>query len=81
MLRAAMQKAYCSVYKTSSEDTTGLLPDSDSEELTESVNLVFTDPPYNTRSGQNHDSSAHDVISDNEINRVTEVVQERFASG
>lgn len=76
MLRAAMQKVYCSVHNSSFEDTDVQHSDAEGAYLTESVNLVLTD-----HREQNRNNSAHDVLSEDDMNRFGEVVQELLARG
>lgn len=76
MLQAAMQKGYYSVYNSSFKYTDGQYSDAEEEYLTEFVNLVFTDPPYNNRRQQNRENSAHDVLSDDDMKLFEESIQE-----
>lgn len=46
------------------------------EYLTESLTLVLTDPPYNTRGEHNRDNFAQAALSDDDVKQFAEVAQQ-----
>lgn len=63
ILKVRMEKGYWSAYTSSLEDTAAENNDFEGEDLADSVNLVLTDPQYNTRRNQIRDNSANDMIT------------------
>ena len=63
-------KTYCSVYTTTCKDLVDIQEDSAADDLSDTVDLVLTDPPYNTRRTGNRSQSDHDKLSETECRRL-----------
>lgn len=79
MLRETMQKGFCFVWNSSSEDKASEYSDFEVEYSSENVNILLKDPTHIPRREHNRDSSAHYVLSDNYMNQFAECFQDVLA--
>lgn len=69
------RQGYCYVCTSTFQATVTVHNAFRGADLPTSVNLVLSEPPYNTPREQNHDNSAHDVFENHDMRQLAEVVQ------
>ena len=72
---------YCVLVESSYDDFLSTMESEGGRALPENVQLLLTDPPYNTRSSQGRNNSSYDIFTSADMRNVADIAKEVLCPG